>query len=156
MTSGRMLSKWGRVLGCFILSGFLYSCQISSPQPGDWAPIEFSSDKVQTGPQGGHYEISVLNYGVQIIYISDHITKRINEYYLTDGLPGLAYQMDEVTVYKWSAALPQIFQMEELSVFFKSGKEIEIDVAPSEERNHWTIGVSSGDAYGVIHVVQEE
>ncbi len=133
MTSDRIIKQVIRVI-CFVFFAcILLSCQKElSAGPGQ--EIVLSAKAFQVGPDGGHYEITVLNRkNIDIDYIFDEISHK------------LLYWGSNRTY----------FQMDELSVRHKKNENtIEIDVAPSDTLNEWWIDVHSLNVSDRITIIQ--
>lgn len=131
MISGNTIK---RVIGslCLVLLGFVFfSC--GEAIPGDWPKMKFTSKVFLVGPEGGHFEATVLNY------------ETINIDYIIDGI-----SQERV---RWNNG--SYMNMDELTVsHVEKGNKIEIDVAPSDNLNEWWIGVSNLDIFDTIHVIQ--
>ena len=95
--------------------------------------MKFTSKVFLVGPEGGHFEATVLNY------------ETINIDYIIDGI-----SQERV---RWNNG--SYMNMDELTVsHVEKGNKIEIDVAPSDNLNEWWIGVSNLDIFDTIHVIQ--
>ena len=133
MTSDRIIKQVSRVI-CFVFYAcILLSCQKElSPGPGQ--EIVLSAKAFQVGPDGGHYEITVLNRkNIDIDYIFDEISHK------------LLYWGSNRTY----------FQMDELSVRHKKNENtIVIDVAPSDTLNKWRIDVHCLNISDSISIIQ--
>ena len=133
MTSDRIIKQVIRVI-CFVFFAcILLSCQKElSAGPGQ--EIVLSAKAFQVGPDGGHYEITVLNRkNIDIDYIFDEISHK------------LLYWGSNRTY----------FQMDELSVRHKKNENtIVIDVAPSDTLNKWRMDVHCLNISASIHIIQ--
>ena len=133
MTSDNNSNKAIRLICLMSLGIAFYSC--NKVIPGDWPPFEFSEKVFLVGPDGGHYEATVLNYEV------------IDVDYITDGVSHKKIRWDRNNTIS--------LQMDELTVSHrKYGNTIEIDVAHSDTLNEWWIGVSNVNISDNIHIIQ--
>lgn len=133
MTSDRITKQVIRVI-CFVFFAcILLSCQKElSAGPGQ--EIVLSAKAFQVGPDGGHYEVTVLNRkNIDIDYIFDEISHKL----LYWGSNRTYFQMDELSIRHQ-----------------KNENTIEIDVAPSDTLNKWRIDVHCLNISDSISIIQ--